>query len=337
MSIFSKFIRGAGSLGLYRFASLLTKSQPRILVYHRFSVKPKHGYCTAKNFEAQLQYIARNYNVVSMTDLATNYYDKKKMTKNTIALTVDDGYDDFYKIAYPLLKKYKLPATLYVTTGFIEGHLWLWPDKISYILKNAPLQRPSFKYKNVVDLPAVNDESKKTGDWQYLIDQLLSVSDDIKHDIIFQLAKAWEVDLPDHAPDEYKSSTEQHLLEMSENNIEIGGHTVTHPSLGKVSMEQASIEITESKKYLDNLLGGKLRSFCYPNGTENDYTPEIKELTKNAGYSCAVTAFSDNQGTNHRYAIRRHGAGDDMFQFCKAVSGVEYLGHCLRHFCRKQE
>lgn len=337
MRLFSNIIRTLGRLGLYRLAALITKNQPKVLVYHRFSETPKSGYCTPKSFEQQLQYICRYYNVVSMSELAEQYYDKRNLAPNTIAITVDDGYEDFYNIAYPLLKKYKLPATLYVATGFIENKLWLWPDQVTYILNHAEKQRAEFTYDEQITLPAINTTDSKSNDWQYLIDRLLEVSDTTKHLIIKQLAETWGVILPTQAPDECKPSTPQHLLEMANNRIEIGGHTVTHPSLGRVDDVQAKVEITESKKYIDDLLGISARSFCYPNGTEFDYNETTKHITEQAGYSCAVTAYADNQGLNHRFAIRRHGSGDDMFQFLKAVSGVELLGHRLRKYCRKRE
>ena len=326
MRLFSNIVRSLGQLGLYRLAALITKNQPKVLVYHRFSETPKPGYCTPKNFEQQLQYICRYYNVVSMSELAEKYYDKRNLAPNTIAITVDDGYEDFYNIAFPLLKKYQLPATLYVATGFIENKLWLWPDQVSYILDYAAEPRAEFLYDDIIALPALNTISSNSNDWQYLIDRLLEVNDATKHTIIKQLANTWNVNLPTQAPDKYKPSTEQHLIEMANNNIEIGGHTVTHPSLGRVDDFQAQVEVTESKKYIDDLLGMSTRSFCYPNGTEFDYNETTKHLTEQCGYSCAVTAYADNQGLKHRFAIRRHGGGDDMFQFFKAVSGVEFLG-----------
>jgi peptidoglycan/xylan/chitin deacetylase (PgdA/CDA1 family) len=334
MSFFSNAIRFSGQLGLYRLASLITRNQPRALVYHRFSNETLSGYCTGHNFELQLRYIKKHYRALTMTQLVEEYYAGGLRKPNTIAITIDDGYDDFYKIAYPLLKKYQLPATLYVATGFIENKLWLWPDQVSFILNRAVQPRPVFSFENVID---IQPELSGYKAWSYLIAKLLSVSDPVKHEIIQKLASAWHVDLPALAPDDFRPCTEKQLVEMSENNIEIGGHSVTHPSMGQVDDDQALFEIDESKRYLINLLGDTNRSFCYPNGTEHDYTPVVKKMVQVAGYSCAVTAFADSQGFAHRYAIRRHASGDDMFQFYKAVSGVEYLGYVVRKDNRKIE
>ena len=52
-------------------------------------------------------------------------------------ITVDDGYRDFYDIAFPVLREEGVPATFFVTTGFIDGQIWLWPDLLEYALSAA--------------------------------------------------------------------------------------------------------------------------------------------------------------------------------------------------------
>jgi len=56
---------------------------------------------------------------------------------NSVLLTVDDGYQDFYNLAFPILKKYEVPATVFFTTDFIDKRIWLWHD-----LLNSNLGKP---------------------------------------------------------------------------------------------------------------------------------------------------------------------------------------------------
>ncbi len=79
---------------------------------------------------------------------------------------------------------------------------------------------------------------------------------------------------------------EKEILEISQNNIELGSHTLSHPDLAKTSSQTAIKEITESKERIENIIGKKIVSFCYPAGKYNDETISI---VKSAGYSFAVT------------------------------------------------
>jgi len=79
--------------------------------------------------------------------------------------------------------------------------------------------------------------------------------------------------------------TDKEIIELSK-DFEIGAHTMTHPRLTKVSKEEAQKEIVDSKKYLEQLTGKEIKSFCYPGG---DYNKEVKDLVKEAGFNVART------------------------------------------------
>src|SRR5690606_12731431 len=132
----SQFIKAFGPLGVYSLARSMTRSKPKILMYHRFSEDERSGYVSKKAFERQVAHIARHYSPISLTDLVNNLRTGRALRPNSIVITVDDGYLDFYEFAYPILRKYKVPATFFVTTNFVDGEFWLWPDKISWLLEN---------------------------------------------------------------------------------------------------------------------------------------------------------------------------------------------------------
>jgi len=91
-------------------------------------------------------------------------------------------------------------------------------------------------------------------------------------------------------------------------------------------MAEARNEILGCCEALNQNLGMTLRSFCYPNGTPDDFVGEQVELIQEAGFSCAAVAFADSREHRQRYAMRRHASSSDQFQFLKAVSGIELLG-----------
>lgn len=348
MSAISKMIRWAGHKGLYALARVITRRQPKLLMYHHFS-EQGNAVCTSReHFREQVAYIAKYFRPVTVSQLASEYYDSDTpfgngASANTVAITVDDGYLDFYEVAFPILKEFKVPATFYVTTGFVEGEHWLWTDQLHWLFETkgdlAPaIELPKMEFEKGFSMPSAKDDARSWVERSYALNAyLLTLDNDRKWQVIDQLAKTWELNIPMRAPGIYRACSLEQLKEMQDWGVEIGGHTVAHPSLGRVSVQEAEKEIVTCYKYLERNLGVEPRSFCYPNGTPEDYCPAVKLITQRSGFSAAVTAFADSIGLMDRFAIRRNSGGDDLFQFFKAINGVEMLGHHCRGSCRKEE
>lgn len=333
---FSPLVRVFGSLGGYHLARRLTARQPRMLMYHRFTSAGSDRRITGVSsevFEQQVAHIARYHHPVTVTEMIRCCFEGRELSAHSIAITVDDGYEDFYHIAWPILRRYNVPATFYVTTGFVDGELWLWPDKLDWILEEASLRSESltpFVYGMETSLPpAGSDQQRRL--FHRLVNYLLMVPDAKKHFFLNAMATHWELQIPDIAPHWARPVTWDQLVEMQAGGVEIGGHTVTHPSLSQVTLEQAEQEIMGARDSLASHLGDLPRSFCYPNGTQQDFVGAQVPLIKKAGFTGAVVAFADAQGQSQRYAMRRHSSSDNLFQFHKASSGLEYLGLRLRN------
>lgn len=99
-----------------------------ILCYHRFGPGQSKMVVSAMQFEAQLDWLARNhYQVLRLADVATFLTGKKALPQRSVVITVDDGYESVYRVAFPLLKKHGFPATLFVYTDFVgsrDGLSW---------------------------------------------------------------------------------------------------------------------------------------------------------------------------------------------------------------------
>lgn len=330
MSLTSSIIRYMGPFGLYALARKLCRNQPRILMYHRFSVQRCNGYTSQERFREQVAYIKRHFHPMTLGELAQSIFEEGRVPVHTVVITIDDGYRDFYDVAWPVLREYQVPATLFATTGFVNGDLWLWPDQVSWLLEQVERVPETIYCGDFVLRPGDMSTEARSRCWHALINFLLSVPDEQKHAHIRSFADRLDVQLPIEAPEQFRAMTWEQLKVVRDGGIEVGGHTVTHPSLGQVSNEEALSEIMGCRQALEKNLGDAPYSFCYPNGKRSDFTEDVKSIVEKSGFGAAVTAFSDSHGVMDRYAMRRHSGGDDPFQFMKSVSGLELLGRRLR-------
>lgn len=330
MSLLSKTVRKIGPLGGYALARQLSRKQPRILMYHRFSDPPIKDWASPACFEEQVKHIRKHYRPFSLVGLIQYAERHGGMPEHAVVITVDDGYRDFYDYAFPILHRHGVPATLFATTGFVDRRLWLWPDKVTWLLKNARRVTADATFGSVILTAGQYCEDFSNKCWQPLITHGLSIPDHEKHAFIADLANVLGLELPATIPEEFAPISWEQLKELEAAGIEVGGHTVTHPTLGQVTEVQARDEIFGCRDELIEHLGAKPRTFCYPNGQPSDFQDFLLPLVEQAGFLGAVTAFADANGTSERFAMRRHVGGDDMFQFNKSISGVEYLGQRVR-------
>jgi peptidoglycan/xylan/chitin deacetylase (PgdA/CDA1 family) len=101
-----------------------------ILCYHRFGPNRSAMTVTASAFEAQMEYLAQNgWRVIPLAQLARFLDGKEPLARKTVAITIDDGYRATYQVAYPVLKKFKFPATVYLYSDFVgAADALTWPQ-----------------------------------------------------------------------------------------------------------------------------------------------------------------------------------------------------------------
>jgi len=103
-----------------------------ILIYHRFNDdRYPSTNTTLKQFEEQIQYLKNNhYKFITLSELMAN----PKMNEKSVSITVDDAYKSFYEFGFPVLKKYDIPATLFLSTGSVGSFEHLTWDQLKELL-----------------------------------------------------------------------------------------------------------------------------------------------------------------------------------------------------------
>ena len=105
LNIKSRLVQLVGPFGGFQLCRFLSLSTPKILMYHRFSENPQPGFVHREAFEKQIEYLKNSFNLVTLDDLVKNYRGQGAFSANTVVITVDDGYSDFYEIAFPILAR----------------------------------------------------------------------------------------------------------------------------------------------------------------------------------------------------------------------------------------
>lgn len=309
-------------IGGLRVARYLSRRHPRILMYHRINGGVGVDGLSIDVFREQLRIIKNDFHPMALDELVAAGA-QGSLPDNAVALTFDDGYRDFYEYAFPLLQEMGLPATLFVTTGFVSGSLWLWPDQLKYILENTVQ-----KYLSLPELEApLETAAQRHHAWNTLGDICLVVTNAEKMALIKRLARSLRVELPDSSPESYRGLTWSMVKEMSDRGLDIGSHSVSHPILTQVTDSELDRELTESRKKIEGEIGRPVHSFCYPNGQESDFDKRTRQAVINAGYQYALAAYSSPAPLQDPWAIGRYAGTANMAGFEKSLYGFTFLGN----------
>lgn len=266
----------------------------RIILYHRIENLPGDYNMlavTPENFMQHMKWISEKYEILQLSEPMSNWFINDE--RDAVIVTFDDGYYDWLYKAAPILSKYKIPATMFITTGNIGTQNELWTDN---------LHRAIF-------------ESKKYNDYFELKDNMISsiwgtrclqekVNLYISLRKIFQISskkkrKEFEKQLLEWAGITESGRPNRRILSKEEvqklakiEGISIGAHCVSHPSLKWLSKREKEYEIVKSKKTLENITGQEIELFSYPFGTKNDYSEETIDALRRYGFKKAVTGFT---------------------------------------------
>lgn len=184
----------------------------------------------------------------------------KRREKNLIHVTFDDGFADVFSQAYPVLKKYNVPFTLYVTTDMPDGKADLWWLQLEQLA-----QGDEEWFENTVKQIYGRHEHIATA----MHDITSSVTD---VDLCRRMSLSWD----------------QIRTMVKEGLCTVGSHGVTHSAMSLLPEDQAKAELSESKRRLEEMLGVAVRHYSYPHSFFNENTNQWVWQT---GYDTAVIGY----------------------------------------------
>jgi peptidoglycan/xylan/chitin deacetylase (PgdA/CDA1 family) len=289
---------------LFPFVKKRRSGNVQILVYHRVNndKDPFFPGVPVDVFKSQMDYLASNFNIFSLEDGLERLI-KKDVPDNAIVITFDDGYRDNYTDAFPILKNLSIPATIFLATDAIGTQRTLWHDIVFSAFRETRVNLLK-GFGNNSATYRLNTVEEKLFAQGKILNFIRSQKDSERLRLIDSLLEELKVMDRKEAPRLMLSWEEARV--MRNGGISFGSHTVTHPVLSKLSLDQVQHEIQESKKVIEESLSIAVRTFAYPNGKENDFNQSIKALLREAGYTCALTTqFGTNECGQDLFELRR--------------------------------
>ena len=234
-----------------------------VLCYH--SVRGDHDtvpfqqlHVTREMFERHCRFLAEACSPISLADLRAARAGVRALPPRPVIVTFDDGYLGVLEHALPALERHRVPATVFVTAGSIVDREHFWFDVLS---------------RREGEDAVVRAKQAAFAEWRQLFESLRT-----------------------RAPvgERHRPMTPEELTRLAASPmIEIGGHSMIHPTLARAPLAEQRREIAGCRTVLHELLQQPIASFAYPYGSRmQDFAPETVIAVGEAGYDLAFTTGS---------------------------------------------
>jgi peptidoglycan/xylan/chitin deacetylase (PgdA/CDA1 family) len=241
--------------------------------------------------------LARNYDIVSMTEVAQRLKGLGRAGRKFVCLTFDDGYRDNYDYAFPICASLGVPMVVHVTTGFVrrtDPIWWLGLEQIVALSDDLELLEKG----DIHCLPMRTSQQKRKA-YNHATRRLRAAPREELRQVCQHLGSAYGLSFSDLT--DRHALTPAMMREMHDSGlVEFGAHTVSHANLQRLSDDEARHEMAGSRDDLRHFLGSEVHHFAFPYGRADDAGPREFALCRAIGFDTAVTTRMGNVFHPHR-------------------------------------
>ena len=276
---------------------------PGVVLESRYRVRNyTHKHICAAQFDQLLADLSEVGSPVSMTDIVEATLSQKTLPPRAFAVTFDDGFENNYSVAAPILKRYGVPATFYVTTNFIDHNRLSWIDEIEYAVENVDVVHLAQPFATATDTFRTVEEKQELLDGIRRYVKSHPSLDPYAFAEAFRRGVEVGPPIPDSALDQ--KLTWDQIRELQRDALfTIGGHGVTHRILTHLDASELESEVRTSIERVHSETNHVPVLYSYPEGLAHCYSDEvIKSLKQNGILSCPTAEDGINV------------IGDDLFR-----------------------
>jgi peptidoglycan/xylan/chitin deacetylase (PgdA/CDA1 family) len=256
-----------------------------VLIYHRVLNQPdpfRPSDPNAAAFEERMRLLQRWFRMLPLAE-AVHRLMNQSLPARAMAVTFDDGYADNFTVALPILQRLGIPATFFISTGFLDGGR-MWNDGVIEAVRNHPGPMLDLSGEGLGSFTLHNLDAKRAAVGA-LLSKLKYLPRERREAIAGKIADASGGALPQQL-----MMTSAQVLALRAAGMEIGAHTVSHPILARIGFAEARNEMASGKRRLEEILGERVDLFAYPNGKPvTDYGPEHVSLARECGFRAAFS------------------------------------------------
>ena len=313
--------------GLSAYARRMSADKCLILAYHSIGPVP-HGEpscldisgmrITPPVFRAQMEYVARHYNVIGLEDALRGWSSGSPLPPRSCVITLDDGYLDSYERAVPILESLGLKATFFVIGKLLTSPESPWLHRLQFLLDSVGLLRLHAALRQFAPdffPPGIPSKRLLCGHiWRFFT----STGMDFRRRLLDRLNTLLGVD----AASGYPFMRSGQVVALRDRGFDIGCHSYEHEYMIHLTREEILADLRKSRAALKNVLGGAPNTFCVPFGAYND---TLVAALKEEGFLCACNSNRGlNDSSTNRFGLMRIGIGSEMTfsQFTWHISGL---------------
>jgi peptidoglycan/xylan/chitin deacetylase (PgdA/CDA1 family) len=283
-----------------------------ILAYHRvfdvadedsFPFDPELISAGTAAFAAQMKFVRKHFTPIRFSDVIDAKIGGRRLPRRPIVVTFDDGHLDNFTHAFPVLKDLGIPATIFLSSGYIGAAGTFWFDRLAELLFRAepgPLRLTSLAYS-----VALGDVASRRHATELLQEALKRVPNSLRLQVIAELDGTLGMGLAP-LPGSAVLNWEQ-VREMAGAGIEFGSHTVSHPTLTMLDDDELHRELYESRMKIQQETGQPVEVVGYPVGNAYAFDERVVQAAKSCGYKLGVSYVSgvSRMGDPDEFALRR--------------------------------
>ena len=274
-----------------------------ILCYHRVGAKgiPLYSALPPEVFAAQIRYLRTHYRILSLAELCDELVHPRSMDPG-VAITFDDGYVGLFHCAWPVLREYRVPATVFLAVAAVETGSAPWYDRIFAALQVLP--GPSLELRLGAPVQfTLGAPAERLEVAQEIVRRLRKLSDEQRQDCCGHLER--KAALPAEAFSGCMLSWEQ-IRAMHRDGIAFGSHSVSHRVMSRLQPAEVRQELLESRRIIEERLQCSIDAFAFPFGQPADIGLPPGISLADFGYRCACTTVEGTNGPGaNPYELRR--------------------------------